>query len=372
MTRVLILTASYGSGHNEAARSLAAAFAAERAEVTIVDHFRDLVHPTFERLSRALYYGTLRRAPTLWGSAYALGDWMASDSPLALGVTRLGMGRLRRLLRRLAPDVVVTVHATPAVVMSCLAWRGTPVPPHTTVVTDFVAHGQWLAPHTDRYCVAADEVKHEFIARGIPRDRILVTGVPVRAEFDEPADPATARRTLGLSREVPVVLAMAGAQGSFGRLPHVARVLGDARGPLQGLVVAGQDARLRAALDGIARGTRVRVLGHVPNVRQLMAAADLLITKAGGMTLAEALAAELPLLLYGSLPGQERRNERFASRTGIALVARRYRELTAALERALGDPELLDHLRQRMRRLRRPDASRRVVAAVLERATRPT
>src|SRR5712664_1998281 len=225
MTRVLILTASYGSGHNAAARSLAAAFERERTAVTVVDHFRELVHPLFDRASRTLYHGLLRRAPFLWGLGYSLGDWMASDSFLTLGVTRLGTRRLAALLRRLAPDVVVTVHATPAAAMSALAGLGTRMPPHTTVVTDFVAHSQWIARHVDRYCVAAAEVRHELIARGIPAERVVVTGVPLRADFAEPLAPATARATLGLSAQAPVVLAMAGSHGSLGRLPDVARTL---------------------------------------------------------------------------------------------------------------------------------------------------
>src|SRR5262249_60311909 len=103
-------------------------------------------------------------------------------------------------------------------------------------------------------------------------------------------------------------------------------------------------------------------------VRRRMAAADGVVSKAGGMPLAEAMAAEGPLLTYGSLPGQERRNERFASRAGIALVARRPRELGRALERALAEPKLLDRLRGQMRLTRRPDAARRIVSLVLERA----
>jgi processive 1,2-diacylglycerol beta-glucosyltransferase len=209
MARVLILTASYGSGHNIAARSLTAAFEHAGVTVTLVDHFRDLVHPTFERATRALYYWMLRRTPAVWGAAYALGDRMTSDSPLTLGVTRLGLGRLGRLLEREAPDAVVSVHATPSVALATLVGRGVKVPPHTTVVTDFVAHSQWIAAHVDRYCVAADEVKHEFIARGIPPERIMVTGVPVRPEFAGPVDRAAARAAFGLAPRCPVVLAMA-------------------------------------------------------------------------------------------------------------------------------------------------------------------
>jgi processive 1,2-diacylglycerol beta-glucosyltransferase len=144
----------------------------------------------------------------------------------------------------------------------------------------------------------------------------------------------------------------------------------DAERPLQAIVVAGRDESLRARLERLAGGSAVRVLGYASDVRRLMAAADLLVTKAGGMTLAEALAADLPMLLWGSLPGQERRNERFAAQAGVALVARSRRELGRRLERALGDPGLLAELRGRIDRVRRPDAARSIVTDILERRPR--
>jgi processive 1,2-diacylglycerol beta-glucosyltransferase len=291
---------------------------------------------------------------------------MSSDAPLTFGVTRVGAARLAGLLQSLAPDAVVTVHATPAVVMASLVARGMAVPPHTTVVTDFVAHSQWIARGVDRYCVAADEVKHDFVARGIAPGQIVVTGVPLRPEFQTRPEGATARAALGLSPELPLVLAMAGAHGAFGHLPEIAQALTGIRRPFQGLIVAGQDPRMLRVVRRITAGTGISCYGFVDDVRQLMAAADVLVTKAGGMTLAEAMAMELPLVLYGSLPGQERRNERFASRNGMALVASSRLQLMPVLERALSEPNLLDRLRQRMRRLGRADASQRVVAAVLE------
>jgi processive 1,2-diacylglycerol beta-glucosyltransferase len=308
----------------------------------------------------------LRRAPLVWGAAYALGDWLTSDSALAFGATRLGARRLLGLLEAERPQAVVTVHATPAVVLSHLAEAGVRIPPHTTVVTDFVAHSQWIAPRVDRYCVAAAEVKHDFVARGIPAERITITGVPVRPAFDAAIDPDEARRHHGLSPRLPVILAMAGARGSFGRLADVARAFTAVRAPFQGVIVAGHDARVAADLRAAARGTTIRVLDYVPDIHRLMAASDVLVTKAGGMTLAEGMAAGLPLVLFGSLPGQERRNERFATRNGIALVAGSTADLARTLERALTDPALLDALRTGVERLRRPDASRRVAAVVAD------
>lgn len=370
MPRVLILTASYGSGHNEAARGLARALAAQGAEALVVDHFGACAHPMFDRLSRALYAGLLRRAPAVWGLAYDIGDRMTSDSWMTFGASRLGAPALARLLEQVAPDAVLTVHATPAVALATLAGEGRALPPHVTVITDFVAHSQWIAPGIDRYCVAADEVGRELVARGIPRDRIEVTGVPLRPEFAAAVEPAQARAALGLADDAPVVLAMSGSWGGLGRLRDVARVLLSAGRPVQGLLVAGRDQPLERALTALTAGTRLRALGYVEDIRQAMAAADLIVTKAGGMTLAEAMAAETPLLLYGSLPGQERRNERFASRAGVALVARDRRQLARLLDRALGDAGLLEALRERMRVHRRPDAARAIAELTLRRVAR--
>src|SRR5262250_1189627 len=97
--RVLILTASYGSGHTRAAGVLAEEFRRAGALPTVVDHFRDLVHPVFDQWSRAVYYGILRRAPALWGGAYWMGDQISVSSPFMLGFNRVGAGKLRRLLR---------------------------------------------------------------------------------------------------------------------------------------------------------------------------------------------------------------------------------------------------------------------------------
>ena len=364
--RVLILSASYGSGHAEAARSLAAAFAARGADPVVVDHFRDLVSPVFASASRAFYYWLLRHAPGVWALAYSLGDRLGPESALAFGMPRMGMDRLARLLDTMRPDAVVTVHATPAAAMAALAASGRPVPPHTTAVTDFVAHSQWMPHPVDRYCVAAEEVRNEFVARGIAPDRVVVTGVPVRQEFSRVVDPAAARRRLGLSARLPTIVAMAGTQGSLGRLPDVVRALLSMQRPVQAVVVAGRNDRLRAKLARLAAGTPLRVVGYVDDVPTLLAAADLLVTKAGGMTLAEATAAEVPLLLYGSLPGQERGNERFASRAGIALVARSGGELRRLLDRVLGDLDTIERMQGSLRRLGRPDAAHHVVDLVLD------
>lgn len=365
--RVLILTASYGSGHNRVAWAVASVAAAAGACPRVVDHFRELVHPAFDRLSRGLYYWILRRAPALWGGAYWLSDRLPITSPLLLGMNRLGLLGLRRLLQKEPSDFVVSVHPTPAGALSELRARGFPAVPHITVFTDFVAHTQWIHPGVDWYCVPAEPIKNDVTARGVPRERVVVTGVPVAPEFSEPVDRSAARLALGLSPRFPVLLVMAGSLGSLGRLMTAVRVIRDLPFSVQALVVTGQDSRLAARLRETLRGTggRIRVFTYSNSVRQLMAASDLLVSKAGGVTLAEALAAELPIVCFGSLPGQESRNERFAAMTGVALRACDAGELGHVLSLALTNPEIIRNLRRKIREIRRPDAARAVLECLL-------
>jgi processive 1,2-diacylglycerol beta-glucosyltransferase len=365
--RVVILTASYGSGHNRVAATLAAEFRRAGALARVVDHFHDLVHPEFDRLTRRLYYGVLRRTPVLWGIAYWIGDQLPVSSPLLMGLNRLGTRRLRRLIALDRPDHVVSVHPTPVAALSELRSRGVLIPPHTTVFTDFVAHTQWIHPHVDRYCVPAEEIARDLMARGVPRERVSVTGIPVAQEFAEPSERAHARLALGLSARAPVLLFMDGSGGGFGRLEDATRTVLAMEEPLQAVVVTGREAQLEARLRELSAGheARLKVFGYVENIRQLMAAADFLVTKAGGLTLGEALASELPVICFGSLPGQEARNERFAAMAGVALVASSGAQLQRVVSAALRDPVLLRNVRERIRLYRRPHAAAEIVRSVL-------
>jgi processive 1,2-diacylglycerol beta-glucosyltransferase len=219
----------------------------------------------------------------------------------------------------------------------------------------------------DRYCVPAEEIARDLMARGVPRERVMVTGIPVGAEFTEPSERAQARLALGLSPRLPVLLSMDGSGGGFGRLEEATRTILSLEEPIQAIVVTGREERLEARLRALCagRGSRVKIFGYVDNIRQLMAAADFLVTKAGGLTLGEALAAELPVISFGSLPGQEARNERFAAMAGVALVAGSGAQLQRVIGAALRDPVLLRNMRARIRVYRRPHAASRIVDLVL-------
>jgi processive 1,2-diacylglycerol beta-glucosyltransferase len=198
---------------------------------------------------------------------------------------------------------------------------------------------------------------------------VAVTGIPVASAFARPADRAAARLALGLSPRLPVLLLMAGSAGRLGRLEEAAKTLLQIEEPFEAVLVAGREERVEERLRSLVAGreARIKVFGYVDDVPQLMAAADFIVSKAGGVTLAEALAAELPIICFGSLPGQEARNARFATMAGVALVTPSAAHLHRVVAAALRHPVLLHDIRDRVRLYRRPHAARSIVNLVLER-----
>src|SRR3990172_24411 len=277
--RVLILTASYGSGHNRVAAALAHAFRAEGALPQVFDHFESFVSPVFNRATQTLYLSTLRRPPAFWGATYWLSDHLPIWSPLLLGMNRLGMRRLARAIEADRPDLVVSVHPTPAGALSEMKRRGFFCPPHATVFTDFVVHTQWIYPNVDSYCVPTDEILSGLHHPGIPPERVLVSGIPIAPEFSTPPHFLSARKLLQLDHEPFTVLLMAGAYGGLGRLGDALSALRALTPPLQITVVCGTDGllaeRLRRRWGGRAG---IRILGYVQAIHLEMAAASLLIT----------------------------------------------------------------------------------------------
>ncbi len=372
-----VLSCRYGGGHQRVAETIAAEWtAATGGRADVVDYFARFTSPTFDALTRFWYYQAIRYTPAVQDRFYQYMGRIRPDSRFRRAVNRQGMGRLARYLERERPDVVCCVHWTFAGTMSDLRAAGRTAVPCLTVITDYVSHGEWLHPHVDRYAVPHDAMAEGLRAWGLPADRVVVSGLPIERKYARPLDRAALRARFGLVEDRPVVLVMAGAYAALGRIDDVARVLARGSRPLQIIVVCANADRLARRVRAIAAGSphAWRVLGWVDNVDELMAASDLLVTKAGGVTVSEALATGLPMVFYGSIPGQEESNGRFITAQGAALSARTPDELHRALAALLADPERRAELRRAAHGLARPEAARVVVThlAALAAGGRPT
>jgi processive 1,2-diacylglycerol beta-glucosyltransferase len=266
---------------------------------------------------------------------------------------------LRPLMLAERPDAVVCTHAFPCGAMAEYKSLFADAPPVVAIVTDFAVHGFWVHNNVDRYVVATENLRAALLTRGVASSAILASGIPVRPEFAPQQEGRAALcERLDLPHDRAVVLLMGGGLG-IAPLERMLVALKAVRTPLAAVVIAGRNARIGRRLLQTAEGLDypVRALRFVENVYDYMHAADVLVTKPGGLTTAEALVAQTPMVIYKPLPGQEERNARFLVESGAAVRARHIDELPESVELLLVDRWRREEMVAAARRLGRPDAA---------------
>ena len=373
---ILILHASIGAGHTRAAQAVAAALALQSPETrTVVVDVLDMARPLFKRAYSKGYMGLVENAPALFGCLFELTD--RRPSPRALGdrlrraVQRWGVNDLVELLPGGSWDAIVNTHFLAPELVAALRSAGKLSAPQITVVTDYDAHRIWVHEPTERYCVASPVAAASLRGHGVAASKIAVTGIPVDPAFSEPIDHDAARRRFGLSGGYPLVVQAAGGQG-VGPIEDVYRALLASTIPSEIIVVCGRNERGRKDLARIHPPSRhrVKILGFTDKMRDLLAVADLFVTKPGGLSVSEALACGLPMALVGSIPGQEERNSDYLIENGAAVKANAPAALTGKVETLLSATSRLAEMRLRTKRLGHPRAAFTVARAALELAER--
>jgi processive 1,2-diacylglycerol beta-glucosyltransferase len=177
------------------------------------------------------------------------------------------------------------------------------------------------------HCVATEETKARLVARGVPAERVAVTGIPVGAAFSAAApDKAAIRRRFGLRDDLPTILILSGGFG-MGPVGEILASLDKTDREFQTVVVVGRNLHLRRELGCQDRRHPTHVLGFVTNMHKWMSVADLIVTKPGGLTSSEALALGKPLFILNPMPGQEMANSDFLLEKGAAAKANRPEDL---------------------------------------------
>lgn len=369
--RIAILHATAGSGHRSAAVAIAKAIAAREPTATVHEVDTLVFASRFYRTAYSEGYNAMaQRAPRLWGALYAL--WAQqrvhkSAGPTREAFDRLALRSLVRVVERDRPDAIVCTHFLPVEALYPMRARGKLRVPLHVVITDFTAHPMWAYPHVDRYFVAAPEVADELHAHGVPRDRIEVAGIPVDPRFATTLGRDVVRRRFDLPADAPVVLVMGGGSG-VGPMADLAERL--AALPMKPfvIVVCGTNERLRLELQAMERpsGGRVRALGFTHEVDAWLEAADVLVSKAGGLTCSEALIKRTPLVVFRPTPGQEVANARHLEAGGAAVHADTVETVAATVGRWLSDPAARERVRANAGRMARPQAADAIAARVLE------
>jgi processive 1,2-diacylglycerol beta-glucosyltransferase len=240
------------------------------------------------------------------------------------------------------------------------------VPPVWVQVTDFDIHGLWLQSHMQGYCVATEEVAARLAARGIERSRIHVTGIAIMPQFSHAPSREEAAAELGIDPGKTTLLAMSGGAG-VGGIENLVETAAALPRDLQIIALAGRNAELLERLQAIGarHAGRVVALGFTRTIERAMAAADIAVTKPGGLTTSECLAMALPMIVVSPIPGQEERNADFLLESGCAVKAVDPAAFAHKLAGLIDTPEKLAAMRERERAVARPAAARSILELVL-------
>ncbi len=388
--RVLIVAMSVGGGHGKAGQAIATAIQAlaPDCEVRSID-LRDHAAGWFRAVYVAGYLFIVRHVPWVWGWLYRHPPKRGGTMPAWL--LRRALRPFEKLVRDWQPDAILATQITASEAAAALRTRGIHRGATATVVTDFDAHPSWRSEQIDLFFVPDEDIRRRLVGTGIPAERLVATGVPIGPAFEEPFDAAALKAKHGLRPGVPVVLLMGGSLG-LGPMEAGVRALLASGRPMEVLVVAGHNARLRQRLDALsaqsAGGTgvppvthrpeacatgqtpsgesRLHAFGFVDFVAELMAVSDLFVSKPGGLSMTEAVTLGVPTLAIAPLAGQEVANARHLAAQGVVELLRPGETLAAAVGRLLADAPARERLSAAARAYAPRSPARQVAQRLIE------
>lgn len=364
--RALIVSAGFGSGHHQANDAVDRALQTKgiRLEARHADVLKYL--SPFERTVIAGTYDLwLKYMPAVYRAFYDLTD--GDHLPTAQTFGWLGLREMTRDVRELRPEVVLSSYPTPVALAGNVRRRTQTDFLNALVVTDYRVHHHWARPEAELLLVASEEAREQMNRWRIAPERVVVTGIPISPKFGAliGADKAALRQKHGLRPDLPLILLAGGGTGSYRAQNAVLTELGNLGQRVQVLVLAGAQGRGMTQLGGAT----LHRLGFTTDFPELLAAADMVVGKAGGLTVAEATTLGVPMVIYEPIPGQEEHNADYLVRHGAALWAWSLGELRPLVRQSL-DSDRHAELSQHAAALGVPDAADRVAGAILHKLGR--
>jgi 1,2-diacylglycerol 3-beta-galactosyltransferase len=355
-----------GGGHRSAAEAIIEAIDLEyKDQVTLemVDFFKNYAPPPFNHAAQMYPY--MVKAPRLWGASFHATDGRTQARVITTTMWPIASQAAKMLVRSHPADLIVTVH--PFANSFALKALGQNRPPFITVVTDMVTtHALWFDRRADRILVPTETARSRALKYNMPSEKVQVVGLPVADRYCQPlGDKRILREKLGWTLDKPIVLMVGGGEG-MGPLAKTAREI-DASGLDLGLViVCGRNQKLKASLQAESWENPTMIYGFIREMPDFMRAADFIVTKAGPGTIAEALNAQLPIILYSKLPGQEDGNVTFVQQEGAGVWAPTPLEVVRTLTRWISRPAERQKVIENCRRAGRPEAARKIAHIVGE------
>ena len=353
-----------GGGHRSAAEAIIEALHLEYSQsftAEMVDFYKDYAPPPFSRMPEI--YPDLVKAPRLWQASFYATDGRARVRALTASMWPIARVAAKKLVRDHPADLIVTVH--PMANSLALKALGPDRPPFYTVVTDMVTtHALWFDSRADIIFVPTELAQQRAVSYHMPPEKLEIVGLPVADRYCQPAgDKFELRRKLGWPLSKPMVLLVGGGEG-MGPLGRNARAIDECGLDVGLAIVCGRNKKLQETLASMSWENPTFIYGFTREMPEFMRAADVIITKAGPGTIAEALNANLPIILYSKVPGQEDGNVTFVESEGAGVWAPKPNMVIRTLTRWISKPTERERVIANARRIARPSAARSIAHVI--------
>ncbi|USK32223.1 diglucosyl diacylglycerol synthase [Bacillus sp. F19] len=364
--KVLILTAKYGNGHVQVSKTLVKQCRELGIEEVVVSDLYAESNPVFTEITQYLYLKSFTIGKQFYRMFYYGVDKIYNKKLLTL-YFKLGNKRLHELIEKEQPDIIINTF--PIIVVPEYRRRTGNIIPTFNVLTDFCLHKIWVHKNIDKYYVASKRVKEKVMSLGIHPAAVKVTGIPIRSQFEENLNEEAIYKRYNLDPDKKTLLVMAGAHGVLKNVKELCESFLEEKN-LQTVVVCGNNTSLKESLESITGKNKenLKLLGYVERVDELFRIASCMVTKPGGITLSEAAAVGVPVILYKPVPGQEKENALFFQENEAALVVNRSEEVYDAVSSLLQDDKKLRRMKRNIKRLHHPNSSLTIMEDIVKEA----
>lgn len=359
---VLILSCSVGGGHDAAGRAVQEALERRGHGVTMMNPYT----LRGEKLSHCIdqtYIRTVQKAPKVFGAVYQLGDWYCRHSwKSPMYRANRGMADVMADYFAAHPtDVVIVTHFFGGEILAAMREQGRKVPKTIFIVTDYTCTPFTEESDSDAYVIPSESLAEEFTCRGIPAERLHPLGIPTRSAFAEAISQQEARRALGLKEDGKYVLVAGGSMGggNIGQAIDLLQQELSGSGLAELIVICGTNQHLFTRLTE-QYGGAMRILGHTDQMALYLKAADLFVTKPGGLSSTEAAVAGIPILHTCAIPGCETCNARYFSGHGMSVSCEISRETLPQVRKLLTDEQAVLEMKENQKRYLEEDSASRI------------
>ncbi|HOR85745.1 MAG TPA: glycosyltransferase [Bacillota bacterium] len=357
---VLIFSVSIGSGHDQVAHTLRNEFIRQNAlsRVKIINTI-SYISPLLDKVILDSYLNILRFYPRAWGKLYEKTNQLDPIIDVNDIANRLITGKFRKTAESFEPDIIVCTHSFPSAIISSLKHKKRIVSPLINVITDFNIHSSYINENTDYYIIPHEDLTYIMENFGVSKNKVLPFGIPIRKEFGE----VHVREDLLLKHgfeDKKTILVIGGGLG-LGGINNIVKAIDGYMENVHIIAVAGRNNRLESKLKGLSTKNRLSVYGFVNNMPELMELSDCVITKPGGVSTAEILSREKPLVIFSPLPGQEYENAEFLLNSGAAVTTSDVKRIPVLIDQIFSSDIRMKCYRQLAGLLKKPHSTYDIV-----------